>query len=305
MTADFYCFGEILWDCLPSGRHAGGAPFNVAAHLVQLGASASILSAVGRDELGDELLQMARHQRIHTEFTGRHPGLPTGTVQVTIDPSGNASYEIVEPVAWDEIDVPADAVAAVAASRALIFGSLACRSPHNIRRLRALLATDGPLRFFDVNLRPPYIDPEQVIELARHADVLKLNHEELGMLAAWVETGQVKPEPVLEIAALARATAVLAEATGTSRICVTRGERGAAYWDHGKLVAAPAPEVTVKDTVGAGDSFMAGLVIGLARGDDPQHVLEGACRVGAYVASHHGATPHLPQDLKRLFAAAN
>jgi fructokinase len=92
MNTEFYAFGEILWDCLPSGRHAGGAPFNVAAHLVQLGASASLISAVGRDSLGDEILKVAEEKGVNTQFvTHARIGLATGTVLVTVDDNGNAT----------------------------------------------------------------------------------------------------------------------------------------------------------------------------------------------------------------------
>ena len=102
MNTEFYTFGEILWDCLPSGRHAGGAPFNVAAHIAQLGASVSLLSAVGQDPLGDEILEVARNKAVNVEFVGRaRIGLPTGTVVATVDAMGNATYELVQPVAWD------------------------------------------------------------------------------------------------------------------------------------------------------------------------------------------------------------
>ncbi len=240
---------------------------------------------------------------VHTEFIARHPKLPTGTVRATVDADGNATYDIVEPVAWDEIEVSAEALKAVAKSRAFIFGSLSCRSPSNVRQLRALLDLRGPMKFFDVNLRPPYADPKCILQLAARADVMKLNHEEVGKLAAWIETGDMKSEPPLDAEAVGRAAAVLAQATDTPRICVTRAENGAALWDNGTLVTAPAPNVVVRDTVGAGDSFMAGLMIGLTRGDDPQKLLENACRVGAYVASHHGATPLLPKEIARLFAS--
>lgn len=302
MQTDFYSFGEFLWDCLPSGRHAGGAPFNVTAHLVQLGASASLISAIGRDELGEEILQVARDKGVNTEFIIRHRALPTGTVRVTVDAKGNASYDIVEPVAWDEIEVTPAVLDGVANARGFIFGSLSCRSSRNIEQLRDLLKLKGPLKFFDVNLRPPYADPECIVKLAARADVLKLNHEEVGKLASWIQTGEMNCEPPMDADSIARAAAIVAEKTDTPRICVTRAENGAALWDHGNLVTAPAPNVVVKDTVGAGDSFMAGLMIGLTRGDDPRKLLENACRVGAYVASHNGATPLLPQEIVSAFA---
>ena len=129
MNTDFYAFGEILWDCLPSGRHAGGAPFNVTAHLAQLGVTASLISAVGHDTLGDEILAVAKDKGVNVEFVSRvRFGLQTGTVLVTVDENGNATYKLVQPVAWDEISVSDQALKAVSNARAFVFGSLAGRS---------------------------------------------------------------------------------------------------------------------------------------------------------------------------------
>src|ERR1700748_474159 len=140
MNTHFYAFGEILWDCLPSGRHAGGAPFNVAAHLAQLGVSVSLLSSVGQDPLGDEILDVAKNKGVNVQFVDRaRIGLPTGTVIATIDALGNATYELVQPVAWDEIVVSTAALEAVAKAGAFVFGSLASRSPYNLEQLDRLL----------------------------------------------------------------------------------------------------------------------------------------------------------------------
>lgn len=298
MNADFFAFGEVLWDCLPSGRHAGGAPFNVAAHLAQIGVSSALISCVGRDPLGDEILAVAKDKRVNIEFVTRaRIGLPTGTVIVTVDEHGNATYELVQPVAWDEIRVPGEALDAVSKARAFIYGSLAGRSPYNLEQLDRLLKVKGPLKFFDVNLRPPFSEPPLIMELAKRADVLKMNDGEVGRLAAWARTGQAKPETPRDAEAIARACEILAQATGVGRICVTRAEEGAALWDHGNLATAPAPHVEVRDTVGAGDAFMAGLMVGLTKGTDTRVVLENASRLGAYVASHDGATPLLPPEL--------
>ena len=298
MNTEFYTFGEILWDCLPSGRHAGGAPFNVAAHLAQLGVSVSLISAVGQDALGDEILEVAQNKGVNVQFVGRaRIGLPTGTVIAIVDAMGNATYELVQPVAWDEIIVSPEALDAMAKAGAFIFGSLATRSPYNLQQLDRLLAVKGPLKFFDVNLRPPFADPKRVVELAARADVIKLNHDEIGQIVSWLRTGQATSNPPGNAAAVAEACAALSRVTGTPRICVTMAAAGAALWDRGDFVSAPAPKVVVKDTVGAGDSFMAGLMVGLTRGADPHTVLETACRLGAIVASHDGATPLLPQEI--------
>ncbi|HEY5704760.1 MAG TPA: carbohydrate kinase [Terrimicrobiaceae bacterium] len=302
MNTEYYTFGEILWDCLPSGRHAGGAPFNVAAHLVQLGVSASLISAIGRDPLGDEILKVAQDKGVNTQFVTRaRMGLPTGTVLVTVDANGNATYEIVQPVAWDEIGVSPETIEAVTQARGLIFGSLAGRSAHNRDQLNRLLAIEGPMKFFDVNLRPPFAEPELIVNIAKRADVIKLNDDEVGKLASWLRTGRAMLDTPRSLDALDEACTALAKATNTSRICVTRGADGAALWESGNLVCAPAPQVVIKDTVGAGDSFMAGLMVGLTSGTDTQKVLENACRVGAFVASHNGATPLLPPDVTEAF----
>ena len=305
MNTEFYAFGEILWDCLPSGRHAGGAPFNVAAHLVQLGVSASLLSAVGQDPLGDEILEVARDKGVNVQFVSRtHIGLATGTVLAVVDGLGNATYEIVQPVAWDEITVSTEAVEAVTKARAFIFGSLAARSPYNREQLESLLVLKGPLKFFDVNMRPPFADPGRIVEFTARADLVKLNHDEVGQIASWLKTGKPTPNPPGNEDAVAKDCAAISEATNTPRICVTMGAAGAALWDRGTLVCAKAPKVIVKDTVGAGDAFMAGLMVGLTHGADTQTVLETACRLGAIVASHDGATPLLPQEMIQEFRAS-
>ena len=295
---EFYAFGEILWDCLPSGRHAGGAPFNVTAHLAQLGASAALVSAIGKDPLGDEILKVAEDKGVNTEFVSRaRVGLATGTVLVTLDANSNATYELVQPAAWDEIQVPPKALEAISKAKALIFGSLAGRSLYNLDQLKRLLEVQGPLKFFDVNLRPPFADPALVMDLAKHADIVKLNDDEVGRLASWVRTGEPTPNTPTTEPALAQACATFAEATDTARVCVTRGPNGAALWDRGELTCVPAPQVTVRDTVGAGDAFMAGLMVGLSCGNDIRKILDAACRLGAYVASHYGATPLLPAEM--------
>jgi fructokinase len=135
------------------------------------------------------------------------------------------------------------------------------------------------------------------MDLAKRADVLKLNDGEVGQLAHWVRTGELIPDTPRDDASIARDCEILAEATKVMRVCVTRAEQGAALWERGNLTTAPAPHVEVKDTVGAGDAFMAGLMVGLTRGMDHRRVLEIACGLGAYVASHYGATPLLPLEL--------
>lgn len=282
------CFGEILWDCLPQGNFLGGAPFNVAYHLKQLGAEPVVVSALGRDDFGREALARIRARGIATNHITEHADLPTGTVKVQLDARGNASYVFTDPAAWDRIGVGADLLENPRKVKAIVFGSLALRHEFNRASLGQLLAMRGPLKVFDVNLRPPYDDVPLVFSIACKTDVLKLNDAELARL-----TG-VHLSSLTDDQAVTRAARDLVEATGCRSICVTRGEHGALWWLNGTVHSAAAPRVKVRDTIGAGDAFTAGLVTGLVNWEaqhNLQTLLARACRLGAFVASCDGAQP--------------
>jgi fructokinase len=282
------CYGEILWDCLPHGDFLGGAPFNVAYHLHRLGAEALMVSSVGRDDFGREALRRIAARGLAREFIAEDAARPTGTVRVQLDTRGNAAYVFADPAAWDAIPVTDTLLARAAGAAAVVYGSLALRHKANRAALARLLAVRGPLKLFDVNLRPPYDPVPRVLELARQADVLKLNDSELARL-----TGRAPAAPEDE-ATLAEAARALAERTGCREVCVTRGEHGALWWRAGAVFTAAAPRVNVRDTIGAGDAFTSALLWGLVRGDaarDARGVLERACRLGAWVAGQDGAQP--------------
>lgn len=277
------CFGEILWDFLPHGAFPGGAPFNVAYHLRQLGLAPHLASAVGRDLLGDELLRRLRNWNMDTLGIARHTGLPTGHVRAELSPGGDASYEIATEVAWDQIAFGEDTLRAAVSSRALVFGSLALRTSFNraaLERLLAVLPADA-LRVFDVNLRPPHDDLGLVREFARRATLLKLNSREAARLSGG-RLGYSEEE---------RNARALAEATGCPLICVTSAEHGAGLLADGRWHWETGRPVTVADTVGAGDAFLAGLLARRLHGADPASALAFACRLGEWVASRSGATP--------------
>jgi len=276
------CFGEILWDFLPDGLHAGGAPFNVAYHLRQLGRPVRLVSAVGRDVLGDELLRRLRHWGMPTDGVARHAVRPTGFVRAALTPGGDARYEIAGDVAWDRIEPSANTLAAAARARAVVFGSLAQRSAGNRDALDRLLPAlpAGAARVFDVNLRPPHDDLDRVRLLARHATVLKLNEDEAGRLAGGAPGGEE-----------GRARSLAAQ-TGCALVCVTCGARGAGLLRGGRWHWEPGRPVAVVDTVGAGDAFLAALVAHLLDGRlADAEILGRACRLGEWVAGHRGATP--------------
>ncbi len=289
-SSSILCFGEVLWDCLPHGIFLGGAPFNVAYHLKQLGHEPLMLSALGNDWLGEQTLKRIRARGLADDLIHIDDELPTGTVDAVLDARGNANYVFADPAAWDRLP-DTDAVhAAAAQSIAFVFGSLALRHEANRALLNKLLAQKHWLRVFDVNLRPPYDNVELVLEFAQQTDVLKLNANELLSL-----TDHAAVEDADANEALLRAKIIaLGQLTGCHNICVTRGAHGALWLHKGHIFSATTPPIIVRDTIGAGDAFTAALVSGLlapAQRNDPHTLLHNACALGAYVASQDGAQP--------------
>jgi fructokinase len=279
-----YCFGEVLWDCLPKGLFLGGAPLNVAAHLTRLGVPACMISAVGDDVLGDEALARMERYGVNTRFVARLKGVPTGSVGVALDAGGNAKYDIRRDVAWDRIPLFEGLKGVLDGASALVFGTLAMRSRGNLDVLDALMDVDWPMRVYDVNLRVPYYTLEEVLALSRFADLVKCNEDEAREICGVGK--DVLPD------VLARK---LADVTNAGRVCVTLGPKGAVYFGPFGMQRALSPKIRSVDSVGAGDAFLAAMVAGIVQGrEDKQDFLMGCCRLGAYVASCEGAVP--PQD---------
>ncbi len=276
------CFGEALWDVLPGGLFPGGAPLNVAYHLRRQGMPVRLLSAVGRDFLGDELLRRLTAWGVTTTTVARLPRRPTGTVCAEINANGAASYTIGQAVAWDRIPVPAGLARSTPPS-AIVFGTLALREKPNRATFDTLLnAWPAALRVLDLNLRPPFATPETVHFAVRRAHLLKLNEDELGTITRRRLRGPGDIE---------RAARVLGDTHAIERICVTAGAAGAGLlWD-GEWLWEPARRVKVQDTVGAGDAFLASLLSASLRNIAPRKALAAACRMGEFVASKPGPTP--------------
>lgn len=280
------CFGEILWDFLPDGLFPGGAPFNVGYHLKQHGADVRLVSAVGRDLLGEELLLRLRNWNMDTDLVTRHSGLPTGYVRAVIGENGDARYEITPSVAWDQIFMNEDVTRAAVGAQALVFGSLAQRSQFNrtvLNRLFDVLpGRESAWRVFDVNLRTPHDDLELVRALAPRATLLKLNSEEAARLCGRPSETSGREETH------ARA---LHSVAGCPMICITAAERGAGFLRDGVWHWETGRPVQVADTVGAGDSFLASLLVNLLANKSAPEALALACRTGEWIASQRGATP--------------
>ena len=284
--SEVLCVGEVLWDALPAGLFLGGAPFNVACHLRAAGLPVAIASRVGADLLGEEALRRAAHYGLATDLVQVDPTLRTGFVRVTLDETGEATFDIVAPTAWDAIEPDPLLVRRAADARAIVFGTLAQRSAVTRGTIERLWDAEA-LLVFDANLRAPYDDAEVVRRSLHRAQLVKVSDRELRRIAGWFALPPVDGPG----ASLRRTVAALAEAFACRTICVTRGSAGAALWQDGSWTEHPGFEVEVQDTVGAGDAFLAVLLSGLLGGGDARAVLEHANLIGAYVATQRGAVP--------------
>ena len=280
------CFGEILYDVFPESERIGGAPLNVASRLSGLGIQTEMISKVGDDEKGKKLISYLKAKNIKTEIIAKDTDFATGVVNVTLSASGSATYEIAHPVAWDKIEISDAMKTEVKKADAFIFGSLVCRDEVSRNTLFQLLP-EAKYRVFDINLRPPFYEKEVLVKLMTQADFIKFNDDELFEIAEMIGSPYNSLEQNLQY---------LSEETNTPTICVTKGRHGAVLLKGGKRFYNSGFKVKVKDTVGAGDSFLASLIAGLLKEEDPQSTLDFACAMGALVAGEEGANPEIKID---------
>jgi fructokinase len=287
------CFGEILWDVLPTGKQPGGAPFNVAVHLHQLGQSVDLISRVGDDDLGSELLDFVASKGLRTDYVQLGKTHLTGVVKANVDDANEVTYKIVQPVAWDYIQYDAELETLVEQADVFVFGSLSARQAPTRETLYRLLE-HAKFKVFDVNMRPPHYHKEVVKYLLEKTNMVKMNHHELAEIMAWF--GEETDRPT--------AMRWLANRFDLQAVCVTCGADGAMLWANDQLYRAPGVSVEVKDTIGSGDSFLAALLKGWLAGQEPGEMLRFACATGALVATHQGATPAFTEaDVRELLAA--
>ncbi|MBZ9730367.1 carbohydrate kinase [Salegentibacter sp. JZCK2] len=285
------CFGEILYDVFPDREKIGGAPLNVASRLSGLGIETEMISTVGDDEKGEKLISHLESKNIKTENIAKDAEHVTGVVNVTLSASGSATYEIAHPAAWDKIEISEGIKNSVQNADAFIFGSLICRDKVSQQTLFELLP-EAKYRIFDINLRPPYYEKEVLVKLMEQADFIKFNDDELFEIAEMIGSPYNSIEQNLQY---------LSERTNTQTICVTKGRHGAVLLKDGARYYNSGFKVKVKDTVGAGDSFLASLIAGLLKEEDPQSTLDFACAVGALVAGEEGANPEISKDKIQKF----
>lgn len=280
MKTNIICFGEMLWDVLPTGKQPGGAPMNVAVHLKNLGHNPQMISRIGHDELGKELLDFLKEKGLSTGLIQQSETHLTGVVKANVSDKNEVTYKIVQPVAWDYIQCDEALETTVANAQVFVYGSLAARSAASADTLFRLLKK-ASFKVFDVNLRAPHYAQNTLEQLLRTADMVKMNANELGMLAAWYAPNDDEQSAII----------TLAETFDVQTICVTKGEQGAVLWTGGKFYQSAGFQVDVQDTIGSGDSFLAALLTCLLEGQSPADSVQFACAMGSLVATYRGATP--------------
>lgn len=280
--------GEALWDCLPEGRKLGGAPANFAYHVGQFGWQSAVVSAVGNDALGDEILQI--FDKVGLPHHIARVDKPTGTVQVTLSAEGIPSYEICEDVAWDNIPWTSDLAALAVRTKAVCYGSLAQRSSVSRATIRQFIAAmgDDTERICDINLRQHFYSLEVIEASLKRATILKLNEEEIEIVSALFHlTGSAEE----------RCRLLISKFDTLQTVILTCGAVGSNVFTENETSYVDTPKVKVADTVGAGDSFTATFVAQYLKGKSIQDAHRIAVKASAFVCTQEGATPVFPKEI--------
>lgn len=285
--------GELLWDCFPDRRRPGGAPANVAFHAGQLGFDGVICSSVGRDELGDEMLQFVTDNGLSTDYIERDAEHGTGRVDITTDEQGEPRYVFADDVAWDHLVLTERWREVAGQARAVCFGTLAQRSDKSREAVHQFLAAapDEALKVYDINLRKPWYRREWIEPSLKAADVVKLNHEEIEILTQMLGLATNEPRAFAQL---------LQRDYGVELLCVTRGKRGCLLVRGDETAEQAGIEVRDAHPVGAGDSFTAALIFTQLRDWPLARSAEFANQVAARVAGKPGAMPPLRDEFARL-----
>lgn len=282
--------GEALWDMLPEGKKIGGAPANFAYHVSQFGLDSRVVSAVGEDELGAEILKNFREKKLNCMI--ETVPYPTGTVQVELDINGVPCYDIREGVAWDNIPFTPALEGLARQTRAVCFGSLAQRSVvsrETINRfLDAMPDGEGQYKIFDINLRQGFYTKEILCNSMRKCNILKINDEEL------VTVSRMFGYPGID---LQDKCWILLAKYNLRMLILTCGVNGSYVFTPGEISFVETPKVEVADTVGAGDSFTAAFVASILKGKPVPEAHKIAVVTSAFVCTQNGAMPVLPARL--------
>jgi len=282
--------GEILWDMLPTGKQLGGAPANFAYHAQALGSKGIVVSCIGDDELGKEILSQLGGLGLDCGYIAVDKAHRTGTVTVKLDAKGVPDFTIHENVAWDFIPLDAGLLELAARADAVCFGALCQRSDVSRDTVRRFLKETKPdcLRIFDINIRQSYYSKDIVGAMLDTSNILKLNDDELPLVAELLDIKGSESEILAELVARYRLRLVV----------LTKGAEGSRlYGPDGDSVCEGIPPEKIADTVGAGDAFTAAVAVGLLKSDGLEQINAHANRVASFVCSQNGATPKLPDEL--------
>lgn len=279
--------GEVLWDIYyPSGgKHFGGAPANFALHALQLGGEGIIVSRVGKDKLGEEILQIVKARGASIDYIQVDPERKTGTVQVRLDEKGVPSFRITPDVAYDYLELDQNLTSLAKEVDAVLFGTLAQRNLKSRETIHAFLdMAERAVKLYDINLRGWGENTLEVVKRSlRTADILKLNEDELKELKGRFQ-GQGSGD--LEF------MGGLIRDFDLRMICLTLGEKGCLLMDKKDKVYSPGVMIDpVVDTTGSGDAFVAAFVIKYLKGASLREMADYSNYVGAYVATQKGAVP--------------
>lgn len=284
--------GEALWDVLPEGKKIGGAPANFAYHVSQFGLQSRVVSAVGDDKLGNEILENFENKGLNVLID--KVKYPTGIVQVQLDGEGVPCYDIKENVAWDNIPFTDQLSQLAGQTRAVCFGSLAQRNVVSRETINAFLEAmpdhEGIYKIFDINLRQGFYTKDILCNSMRQCNILKINDEEL------VTVSRMFGYPGID---LQDKCWILLAKYNLKMLILTCGVNGSYVFTPGNVSFVQTPKVEVADTVGAGDSFTAGFISAILKGKSIPEAHQLAVNVSAYVCTQNGAMPELPENLKR------
>lgn len=286
--------GEVLWDLLPAGAQLGGAPMNFAYHAGALGAQAMTVTRVGDDGLGSEVIEWFRKMNLPLETVQVDPIRSTGTVTVTLNEKGVPQYAFADNTAWEQLAVTDSALTAVSGANAICFGTLGQRNIVARKSIQQLVAAApaGALRIFDINLRLDFYSREVIEQSMRLSNVLKLNDEELMVLTDMFSLqGNVRDRIEWFV-----------HTFGFKIVVLTSGSLGSLIHQEGRWSEMLPQPVRVVDTVGAGDAFTAALTMGLLSEMDLGEIHAIAAEIARYVCSQPGATPPMPEAIRRKFA---
>jgi fructokinase len=272
--------GEILWDMLPDGKEVGGAPANFAYHTQYFGANSWVISAIGNDKLGKEIIEILKKRNIN--YAINKVNYPTGTVSVKLK-EGIPFYDIHENVAWDFITLNKAAISELEKADAICFGTLSQRSITSLKTIKKALnlVPESALKVLDINLRALYYSKEIIEDSLKAANVLKLNDEELIVLTKMFNLKRNQENSCQE----------LLNKFNLKYLALTNGSKGSLLFHNDEISKLAVPKIKVVDTIGAGDSFTAAMIIGILNKKPLIKIHEAAVMHAAKVCAHKGATP--------------